>query len=180
MKLTKAYSKELLNNIENLYNNAFPKNERKPFDLILEKCQNNQMEILAVTEDDGKFLGLAITIVYSDIVILDYFAISPNHRGKNIGSEALQHIFNIYKGKRLLLEIEDPEVESTNNIERIRRKAFYLKNNMTVMPYKINLFDVQMEVLTCNCFVSFDDYHSVFENVFDKSIADKIKLLCIN
>lgn len=180
MNLTKAYSKELLNSIESLYNNAFPKNERKPFNLILEKCQNNQMEILAVTEDDGEFLGLAITIIHSDIVILDYFAISPNHRGKNIGSEALQKIFNLYKDKRLLLEIEDPDVVSENQAQRIRRKSFYLKNNMTVMPYKISLFDIQMEVLTYNCFVSFDDYHSVFENIFDKSIADKIKLLCIN
>ncbi len=177
MKLSKIYSIEILNKIEKLYYNSFPNNERKPFKLILDKCKQNKMELIAITGDSDEFLGLAITILYEDIVILDYFAISPNYRGKNIGSEALQKIFNLYEDKRLLLEIEDPDVVSENQAERIRRKSFYLKNNMTVMPYKISLFDIQMEVLTYNCFVSFEDYHSVFENVFDKSVSDKVKLI---
>ncbi len=177
MKLTKKYPIETLNKIESLYYISFPDNERKPFNLILDKCKSDDMEVIAITGDNDEFLGLAITVLYKDIVILDYFAISMEQRGKNIGSEALRHIFNTYKNKRLLLEIEDPDVLSENQIERIRRKSFYLKNNMTVMPYKVDLLGVQMEILTYNCFVSFEEYHSVFENVFDKSVSDKVKFI---
>ena len=176
MKLNPDYTKHL-NKIENLYLSSFPKNERKPFPLILEKCNQGLMEILTIESDDCDFLGLAITIIYNDMVLLDYFAISPESRGKNVGSTALKMLFKMYKSKRFILEIENTEIECKNSEERKRRKAFYLKNGMTQMPFKVNLLGVQMEILTHNAKVTFEEYYSIYKNTFSDEYCNKIQLI---
>ena len=75
------------------------------------------------------------TILYKDIVLLDYFAVDDNQRNNGAGSSALRMLLERYLGKRFLLEIEAPDIPSENTPERIRRKAFYLRNGMTVMPF---------------------------------------------
>lgn len=176
MKLNSKY-KDNLEKIENLYLTAFPENERKPFDLILEKCNKGSMEIISIENDNSDFLGLAVTIICKDMVLLDYFAIAPENRGQNIGSTALKLLFERYKDKRFILEIENTEAECDNLAERIRRKAFYLRNGMSVMPFKVNLVGVEMEVLTYNCEVTYDEYYSIYKNTFSDKLCSKIQLI---
>ena len=75
MKIIKATDEKRLQLIEKLYMSAFPKVERKPFQLILQKQKEGTMELLSI-EEDHKFLGLAIFAHDKDIALLDYFAIS--------------------------------------------------------------------------------------------------------
>ena len=167
--------KDNLEKIENLYISAFPKNERKPFDLIIDKCDNGLMEIITIQSDSNDFLGFAIMILHDDMVLLDYFAITPESRGQNIGSTALKLLFERYKNKRFILEIENTEAECDNFEERKRRKAFYTRNGMSVMPFKVNLIGVEMEVLTHNCVVTYEEYYSIYENTFSDEYCNKIK-----
>lgn len=176
MKLNPDYNNNL-EKIKNLYITAFPKNERKPFDLISEKCNSGSMEIIAIQNDNSDFLGLAITILYDDMVLLDYFAVAPESRGKSIGSNALMLLFERYKDKRFILEIENTEVECNNLQERKRRKAFYIRNGMSLMPFKVNLIGVEMEVLTRNCEVTYEEYYSIYENTFSDEYCSKIELI---
>lgn len=176
MKFDTNY-KDNLKEIEYLYLTAFPKNERKPFDLILEKCNNGSIEIISIQNDNSNFLGFAIMILHDDMVLLDYFAIAPESRGQNLGSTALKMLFERYKNKRFILEIENTEIESDNLEERKRRKAFYLKNGMSVMPYKVNLIGVEMEILTRNCDVTYEEYYSTYENTFSDEYCCKIEMI---
>ena len=176
MKFDTNY-KDNLKEIEYLYLTAFPKNERKPFDLILEKCNNGSIEIISIQNDNSNFLGFAIMILHDDMVLLDYFAIAPESRGQNLGSTALKMLFERYNNKRFILEIENTEIESYNLEERKRRKAFYLKNGMSVMPFKVNLIGVEMEVLTHNCEVTYEEYYSIYENTFSDEYCSKIELI---
>ena len=176
MKFDTNY-KDNLKEIEYLYLTAFPKNERKPFDLILEKCNNGSIEIISIQNDNSNFLGFAIMILHDDMVLLDYFAIAPESRGQNVGSTALKMLFERYNNKRFILEIENTEIESDNLEERKRRKAFYLKNGMSVMPFKVNLIGVEMEVLTYNSNVSYEEYYSIYKNTFSDEYCRKIKLI---
>ena len=111
------------------------------------------------------------------MVLLDYFAIAPESRGQNVGSTALKMLFERYKNKRFILEIENTEIESDNLEERKRRKAFYLKNGMSVMPYKVNLIGVEMEILTRNCDVTYEEYYSIYENTFSDEYCSKIEMI---
>ena len=60
---------------------------------------------------------------------------------------------------------------------RLRRKKFYLSHGLSVMPYKICLFGVDMEVLTYGGEVSFDDYYEVYSHTLPKRMPKKISLI---
>lgn len=161
--------------LKGLYHRAFPPNEKKPFLLIDHKTRKKQMEALSLENEKGEFLGLAITILNRDIVLLDYFAIMEDKRGMGVGKEALAAIFERYDGKRVMLEIERTDLVCENLDERLRRKRFYLGCGMGQMDYLVNLFGVDMEILTKDCLVSYPEYHAIFEEVFSPLLAKKVK-----
>jgi hypothetical protein len=175
MELVEYTSKEQLVKIEALYMEAFPEEERKPFDLMTSKIGSG-VEMLAI-EEAGEFLGLAIMLIYDNIALLDYFAIMPHKRGSGIGSRALGALKEHYCGKTLLIEIEDTEEDCENHADRVRRKAFYLRNDMVEMDYKVWFFGTKMQVLTGGDVVTFESHNRVYEAVFCKEIADKVALV---
>lgn len=176
MRLNENPSPKNLRALKQLYRSAFPINEKKPFGLMLKKQAEGTMKLATVEDENGTFLGLVITIHHKDIVLLDYFAVSPAVRGKGIGSEVLSLLKNQYSGKRILLEIEDPEEPCKNRKERLRRKDFYLRNGLSVQNYKVWLFGVKMLILTNGAIVSFEEYHEIFETVFSSKTAKHVIL----
>ena len=73
--------------LKELYKKAFPENERKPFELVLENEKKGITDILAI--EDDVFKGLVITIKKNDLVLVDYFAVDEAMRGQGTGEEAL-------------------------------------------------------------------------------------------
>ena len=176
MELKLCDSGERLESIRELYCAAFPSEERKPFSLILEKAAERSMEILSI-EQDGEFLGLAIMILHREIALLDYFAVTPERRGEGIGTKTLDALRSRYPDKILLLEIEDPDEPCDNRDERLRRRAFYERNRMEPMPYRVWLYGVKMLVLTDGAVsVPFERYRAIFEEVFSKKSAKNVRL----
>lgn len=180
MILSNNITESTLLKIKSLYMISFPNDERKPFDLIIQKYNEGVSEIFAIQDENNNFFGLVITILYKDLVLLDYFAICENARGNGIGSQIIKEMQERCnkQNKRLFLEIESTKSTNTINLEeKQRRKNFYLKNNMVSMDYLVNLFGVEMEIMAYNCNILFDEYHEIFEKLFSKSISEKIKLI---
>ena len=94
MKLNDKPNKESLTALKKLYLSAFPRCERKPFYMINQLKAKGKAEILSIESDSGEFIGLAISVFYKDIVLLDYFAMSESVRGQGRGSEALILLLN--------------------------------------------------------------------------------------
>lgn len=189
MRLTDAYTKEQLKRVRLLYEDAFPKSEKKPFGMILRGRKKGNYEILALEGENGEFQGLAITMHYGELVLLDYFAIEPVCRGCGVGSCALKALQQRYRGKKFLLEIESTvgqeeaagnrkgNVQSDEEELRLRRKAFYLRNGMQPMDFLVNLFGVEMELMTYECNVTFEEYHAIFEHLLPRGMASRVKLV---
>lgn len=176
MELMKAQSATLLAKVKDLYMEAFPLEERKPFDLMENMQESGTVEILAA-QDGEKFLGLAITVAYKNLVLLDYFAISENFRSGGVGTNALTLLKERYKGKKFFLEIEDPEEKTDNQEQRIRRKHFYLRNGMTRMPFLVKVAGINMEVLTHDCTLNYEEYKSVYAFGYGPEIERIISLI---
>ncbi len=105
--------------ILDLYQSAFPQEERKPFSLIERKAVMGEMEILLITEGK-KRIGFAIMAYGDRIVLMDYFAISRKWRGQGYGSAALERIQGLYGDRQLFLEVEKPvRAKNTTNGEDI-------------------------------------------------------------
>lgn len=187
MTLKNAETKEQMRHIRALYEEAFPKSEKKPFALMKKMRRDGNLEFLCVEEEDGDFQGLAIMILCGELALLDYFAIMPECRGRNVGSEALKALRQRYADRRLLLEIEstagleeagaDFGLMPENGAQRLRRKNFYLRNGMEPMDYRVDLFGEEMEILTYGGRVVFEEYHAIFEKIFPKGLAKKVSLV---
>ena len=176
MKIIKATDEHRLQLIEDLYMRAFPKAERKPFQLMVKKQAEGTMELLSI-EEENQFLGLAIFAHDKDMVLLDYFAISDEMRGQGIGSRAIKALQKIYAGKRFVLEIETTK-KPCNDLEmRNKRKGFYLRNGLHTMDFDVMLFGVEMEMLSNADHLNFDEYLDVYKNACGLKYADKIHLI---
>lgn len=160
--------------ILDLYLNAFPENERKPFSLIERKAAMGEMEILLIRED-GKRAGLAITYLDEELVLLDYFAIAQQMRGQGIGSDALQMLQALYGEHQFFLEIEKPGEHAPNQEERLRRKDFYLSGGMMETGIDIQLFGVEMELLSTQPGLTFEQCEKLYRRMLGPMYQKNVK-----
>lgn len=177
MKLIKAIDENRIRSIEALYLHAFPEIERKPFMEMLQKQDECTMELLSIEDDENAFLGLAILAYDKDIALLDYFAISDEIRGQGIGSKAICCLQERFKDRRLILEIESTKVHCNDPDMRIHRKNFYLRNGLHTMNFDVNLFGVEMEILSNADHLTYEEYIDVYKNACHPKYAEKIHLI---
>lgn len=174
MKILRVTDEARLQQAEALYMEAFPKSERKPWNLIVQKHSEGTMEILSIENDENGFLGLAIFAFDKDLALLDYFAISGEMRGHGVGSEAIRALQERYADKRLMLEIETTKKQCDDLTVREHRKAFYLRNGLHTMDFDVLLFGVEMEILSNCAHLNFEEYLDVYLHACSPNFKDKI------
>lgn len=157
-----------------LYQNAFPKSEKKPFFLVLQMHKKGATDVWRFTRN-GKFAGLIITINGAEHILLDYLAVKKSRRGTGIGSEILQLMRSHYAGKGVFLEIESVYEECDNKAQRLRRKHFYEKCGMESMEVFVWLFGVKMELMSFGCKLTYEDYHAFYRDNYNQWAADHIQ-----
>ena len=69
-----------------------------------------------------------------DFVLLDYMAVSKNHRNKKLGTQLFQYLSKIISGfnKYMIIEVEN-HLFGNNITERKRRLNFYIQNGAHVL-----------------------------------------------
>jgi GNAT superfamily N-acetyltransferase len=158
-----------------LYEKSFPVSEKKPISMIL-KMQKCGATDIWYFEEDGKFLGLAITINSPDLILVDYFAVSEKLRGKGYGSAMLKSLISHYSDKGVFLEIERPYEWASNYSDRLRRRDFYL-NKVGLIPLETYacLFGVDMELLgTEGVNMDYETYRNFYLHNYGKFAYDHI------
>lgn len=155
-----------------LYRRAFPRSERKPFNMIRRMHRAGRTDVW-LAERDGRFAGLGITINGSEIILLDYLAVHEKCRDKGVGSAFLQALMAKYVDRGFFLEIEAPDRDDPTGI-KARRKAFYLRNGLTDMHVTANLFGVRMELLGRGCTLDFDGYHDFYRDNYSAWAAEHV------
>ena len=79
-----------------------------------------------------------------------------------------------YEDKRFLLEIETPDEKASNQIQRVRRKNFYLRGGMQETGIRISLCGVPMELMSDGKDVSFEEYHDIYKYAVNPVFARKV------
>ena len=122
--------------IKSLCETSFPPNEWRPFS-DLDHDFGDKCELLAFY-DDRTFVGSAIMLTFGDITHILYLAVKPELRDRGYGSMILEHIRMLYRGQRIIADLEDPEKDSPNRSQREKRIGFYRKNGYspTEIRYK--------------------------------------------
>ena len=141
-----------------LYRQAFPRCERKPFKMIRNMHHEGRT-----------------TINSTDIILLDYLAVSKKKRSLGVGSAMLQGLLALYEGRGLFVEIEATDRDDPTG-EKARRKAFYLRNGLEEMHVTAMLFGVRMELLGRGCTLDFDAYHDFYRDNYSAWAAEHVTL----
>lgn len=161
-------------NISKLYKKAFPLQERKPLWLIRFTHRKKKADVWLI-EDDGEFMGFAITMNSGDLVMLDYFAIKEESRGKGYGSRCLKWLQEKYKDYRFFLEIESVYVKAKNMEQRIGRKGFYERNGMQEVGVTAKVFGVELVSMGYSCGLTFDEYKKLYTDCYGKLVGMNIR-----
>lgn len=157
-----------------LYEQAFPRSEKKPISMILRMSKLGKSD-LWYFEEDGKFLGLAITINGAEMVLVDYFAVNSKERSRGYGERMLKLLMAHYSPRSIFLEIEIPYEWADNYSDRVRRRRFYTeKVGLVPMNTTAKLFGIDMELLGNGRPIGYEEYREFYRDNYSKYIYDHI------
>lgn len=133
--------------IGQLYQRAFPKDERAPFSLLERKANQGKAQML-VAKDGDTLVGFAYVIYDAEVVYLFYFAVEDAFRGKGYGTAILQALQKAFAGKRLFLAREQLDSHADNYEQRVKRRNFYLHAGFQDQPARIKEANVVYDVMS--------------------------------
>lgn len=144
---------------------AFPPEERPPFFYVMKRGAGKTAVWLKITAD-GENAGFFYLVTEGDPVYLCLFAIDPALRGQHIGTQALQSLLDMYRGKRLFLAIERTDENADNLPQRISRKNFYLRCGLRESHRLMQEGSVIYEMLGVGGEVRSEEYEALMRKWF--------------
>ena len=136
--------------LENLYEQSFPVEERRPWQLIANPAKKDCPKLFAILAD-GHIAGMLTLWTFEHFAYIEHLAINPDLRGKGVGSEAIKELIAKVGMKPIVVEIEPP-TEPLPDTQR--RLDFYTKLGFQAIatdyiqpPYAATLPSVPMHLL---------------------------------
>ena len=114
--------------LRRLYESAFPREERIPWDDLLRLVREMPLEF-AEYRDGEELLGLTIVYPRPRLSWFWYFAVPEQRRGRGIGQRILAALLARYEGRSAVLDMEDPAQPGAPNPEQRRRRAAFYRRN---------------------------------------------------
>mgnify|MGYP003295565853 CR=1 FL=1 len=144
---------EYLDEVVNLYETAFPIEERFPMDDLLDFIDQGLMDFDAIYLEED-FIGITATFENELGAYLIYFAVKEEHRNKGYGSIIISSLINKYKNvKPLIIAIESLDKNALDYKLRCRRCNFYTRNGFTyIQNMYIREYEVTYDVMASTYF----------------------------
>jgi GNAT superfamily N-acetyltransferase len=116
--------------IKSLYEDAFPEEERRPWDQEIELISTGRIQLLTLSKGDS-FAGFLCYWQFPAFSFIEHFAIHPDAQGGGAGTQVMQ-LLESQLGP-IVLEVEPPLTE-----QAIRRMKFYerLGYQTFLQPYQ--------------------------------------------
>ena len=160
-----------LEDIKQLYMDAFPFEERIPFYIMVSVGNDRGVEFLSIYDDDT-WLGFIHTLVGDKLSYIFYFAIDGSLRQSGYGSKIIREYKKMHP--KLSLAIEPIEEDSDNIKQRKKRLAFYKKNGFETLDTRVVEMGVEFELMGARGMeIKESDYKSLVKKFFDSFDKDK-------
>lgn len=160
-----------LEDIKQLYMDAFPFEERIPFYIMVSVGNDRGVEFLSIYDDDT-WLGFIHTLVGEKLSYIFYFAIDGSLRQSGYGSKIIREYKKMHP--KLSLAIEPIEEDSDNIRQRKKRLAFYKKNGFETLDTRVVEMGVEFELMGAKGMeIKENDYKSLVKKFFDSFDKDK-------
>ncbi len=175
-------SKKYMKEIQQLYDTAFPEEERYlDFKSTVKQMEGSRAglkygELVAFgdgEEDMTFFVGFVMVLFCGDIVHLYYFAIDEKLRGRRYGEQALNLIKARYENKNIWLSVERPDEMAENQQQRLMRKKFYYRNGFQDTGINVEKNGCQLEMMSADGTIDFNTLRQLGELVDEMVINGK-------
>lgn len=153
--------------IKEIYMEAFPKAERKPF-FTVRRSVNKGKSLLLTAMENEVLQGFVMAIPHKNMVMVDYLAVSSKIRSRGTGSKMMQEICRYFPGEKIVLLIERLDDTAENKDQRIARRRFYFKNGFTSSNIYITGRSGNMEILNFGGTVSKQEYMDLQQHALGK------------
>lgn len=153
--------------IKEIYMEAFPKAERKPF-FTVRRSVNKGKALLLTAMENEILQGFVMVIPYKNMVMVDYLAVSSKIRSHGTGSKIIREVCRYFSGQKIVLLIERLDDTAENKDQRIARRRFYFKNGFTSSELFITGRSGDMEILNCGGTVSPQEYMALQQYALGK------------
>lgn len=85
------------------------------------------LDFLSLTDED-EFVGFMVVKLYEKLAYLFFLAIDGRCRSKGYGGRALETLRTLHPGKQQVVDFEMPDKSAPNQVQRERRREFYLRH----------------------------------------------------
>ena len=115
--------------IERIYVDSFPAEERVPLDSLLSAPEGVQSDLMAVKIGED-VVGMCCVIRNDRLTFLFYLAVSDKCRNLGLGQTILEHVRSTYASP-IFLNIELVSEDLPQTDIRVRRRSFYRRNGFS-------------------------------------------------
>lgn len=154
--------KRLAREAKKLYIEAFPKEERIPWWLLMLNSRRKDVDLTAWMDGDT-FCGLTASVTVEGLHFLLFFAVAQPLRGKRYGSQILTRLRHTYETVVLNVETLDPT--APNYPQREKRFGFYGKNGFFDTGYHVWEVGGKFRVLSTRQQLDVPAYKKVFKKL---------------
>ena len=165
--------------IESLYDQAFPEDERPPFFHTFNVFNKTDESFIVGYYENDEFIGYIHYVIYLDIIYIAFFAISESKRNQGYGTMILQDIREMYPFHTLLLCFEEVDKKYADYDNRVKRMKFYEANGYINNGLKTQEGDVVYQSgFNGSMKVNYQEYQQIFDLVYGKGAHEKY-LKCV-
>ncbi len=152
--------------VKKLYYHAFPCNERVPYGILKYKAKSKA--IFQAVVDQDKFIGLIYLVIKDKYLYLFFLAVDDKYQNQGYGSKIIKYLKEKYHDYKLMVLIEDLDELADNHEQRVKRFAFYKRNGLIRLNYKIIEAKVKYELIGNNENISDQHFYYLMDYYFGK------------
>lgn len=174
LKCAKSTGTTDLRRVSEMYHEAFPPEEQRPWNDILDKIKsNNPIFSLNVIYFNGNPVGLITFWNFNSFVYIEHFAVDSAFRGKNIGSRVLKKFCRQTK-RPVVLEVEPSTCGeiAKRRIEFYNRIGFHSFPDFKYIqpPYDTGLPPVELMLMSTSDNIDLQNVtHRLHSDVYGKN-----------
>lgn len=157
-----------------LFFEAFPKVQRLPPWIVKCRMRNSKAGFHALYDRDT-WIGFIYLKEFKDIVFVKFFAISEQRSSCGYGSTVMDLMKSNYAKQRIVLNIEELDDTADNYQQRIKRKAFYEKNDFCSTGYMVKEPAEKQEMLICGGSISKEEIDDMYKHFLGNILYSLLK-----
>ena len=165
--------------IKKLYLAAFPKSERPPFYYLKKAEKHGRADFFSIYDGD-EWQGFCHILTDEKCAYLFYLALSPDCRGRGIGSEVIRQLKERYKNRKFFLALETLDKNAKNYDIRVRRHGFYKRNGLTELPGHIREGSEVYDIMGSGEKISRGEYYSLMIHSIGKLYTDLMRMTILD